>query len=166
MKNRHRLTQKSPATKKLFLASIERYSQIKNHWSNIALILPWLKDINTFVFLVLNKEAQILLLWSLSYLSVCSHWLSVWSLCLILLSLVCLISFFCLSVWSLSFVCLSDLFLLSVCLSDPQINTTEKTLFEKIDSHTLLLKSCVMSSYFESTISDCCVASILYTLWV
>ena len=36
---------------------------------------------------------------------------------------------------------------------------------EKIDSHTLLLKSCIMSSYFESTISDCSVASILYTLW-
>ena len=32
---------------------------------------------------------------------------------------------------------------------------------EKIDSHTMLLKSCVMSSYFESTISDCSVASIL-----
>ena len=44
------------------------------------------------------------------------------------------------------------------------INTTEKTLFEKIDSHTLLLKSCAISSYFESTISDCSVASILYTL--
>ena len=41
----------------------------------------------------------------------------------------------------------------------------EKTLLEKIDSHTLLLKSCVMSSYFESTISDCSVASILYSLW-
>ena len=41
----------------------------------------------------------------------------------------------------------------------------EKTLLEKIDSCTLLLKSCIMSSYFESTISDCSVASILYTLW-
>ena len=47
----------------------------------------------------------------------------------------------------------------------PQINTTEKTFLETIDSHTLLLKSCIMSSYFKSTISDCCVASILYTLW-
>ena len=46
-----------------------------------------------------------------------------------------------------------------------QINTTEKTLLEKIDSNTLLLKSCIISSYFESTISDCSVASILYTLW-
>ena len=46
-----------------------------------------------------------------------------------------------------------------------RINTTEKTLLEKIDSCTLLLKSCIMSSYFESTISDCSVASILYTLW-
>ena len=45
-----------------------------------------------------------------------------------------------------------------------QINNTEKTLLEMIDSRTLLLKSCVMSSYFESTISDCSVASILYTL--
>ena len=35
---------------------------------------------------------------------------------------------------------------------------------EKIDSRTLLLKSCAMSSYFESTISGCSVASILYTL--
>ena len=26
---------------------------------------------------------------------------------------------------------------------------------EKIDSHALLQESCVMSSYFESTISDC-----------
>ena len=41
----------------------------------------------------------------------------------------------------------------------------ERSLLEKIDSHTLLLKSCVMSSYFESTISDCSVASILCTLW-
>ena len=31
----------------------------------------------------------------------------------------------------------------------PWINTTEKTLLEKIDSPTLLLKSCVMSSYFK-----------------
>ena len=42
----------------------------------------------------------------------------------------------------------------------------EKTFMEKIDSHTMLLKSCVMSSYFESTISECSVASILYTLWL
>ena len=40
----------------------------------------------------------------------------------------------------------------------------KKTLLEKIDSHTLQLKSCIMSSYFESTISDCSVTSILYTL--
>ena len=41
----------------------------------------------------------------------------------------------------------------------------EKTLLEKIDCCTLLIKSCVKSSYFESTISDCSVASNLYTLW-
>ena len=52
-------------------------------------------------------------------------------------------------------------------LYQPRIITTEKTLLEKIDSHTLLLKSCIMSSYFKSIISDCSVASILYTLcWV
>ena len=36
---------------------------------------------------------------------------------------------------------------------------------EKIDSHTLQLESFIMASYFESTISDCIDASILYTLW-
>ena len=48
---------------------------------------------------------------------------------------------------------------------EPRINTTEKTLLEKIDSHLLLLKSCIITSYFELTISDCSVASIVYTLW-
>ena len=49
-----------------------------------------------------------------------------------------------------------------------RINTTEKTLLEKIDSRTMLLKSCIMSSYFKSTILDCSVTSILYsyTLYV
>ena len=55
--------------------------------------------------------------------------------------------------------------LLCIWVFVPQINTKEKTLLEKIDSHTLLLKYCVMSSYFKSTISDCSVASILYSLW-
>ena len=41
----------------------------------------------------------------------------------------------------------------------------EKTFMEKIDSHTLLLKSCIVFSYFESTISDSSVASILCSLW-
>ena len=50
--------------------------------------------------------------------------------------------------------------------TNPRINTTEKTLLEKINSRTLLLISCVMSSYFKLTISDCSVASILYTLWL
>ena len=45
------------------------------------------------------------------------------------------------------------------------INTTERSLLEKIHSCTLLLESCIMSSYFESTISDCSDASILCTLW-
>ena len=48
---------------------------------------------------------------------------------------------------------------------EPRIYTTEKSLLEKIDSRTLLLESCVMSSYFESIISDCRVTSFLYTLW-
>ena len=46
----------------------------------------------------------------------------------------------------------------------PWINTTEKTLLEKMDSCTLLLKSFIMFSYFELTISDYSVAPILYTL--
>ena len=46
----------------------------------------------------------------------------------------------------------------------PRINTTERSLLEKIDSRTLLLESCLMSSYFESSISDCTDASILYSL--
>ena len=45
-----------------------------------------------------------------------------------------------------------------------QINTTDRKLLKKIICCTLLLESCVMSSYFESTISDCSVASILYSL--
>ena len=48
----------------------------------------------------------------------------------------------------------------------PQINMTERTLLKKIDHCTLLLESCIMSSYFEPTISDCIFASILYFLWV
>ena len=45
------------------------------------------------------------------------------------------------------------------CIS--RTNTTEKTLFlEKIERPTLLLKFCVMSSYFKLTISVCSVASI------
>ena len=46
-----------------------------------------------------------------------------------------------------------------------QINTTESSLLEKINSCKLLLESCIMSSYFESPISDCRDASILHTLW-
>ena len=46
----------------------------------------------------------------------------------------------------------------------PRINTLERSHLEKIDSLTLLLESCVMSSYFESTISDYSDASILHTL--
>ena len=45
------------------------------------------------------------------------------------------------------------------------INTMERSLLEKINHRTLLLESCIMSSYFESTISNCSDASILYTLW-
>ena len=41
-------------------------------------------------------------------------------------------------------------------------NTTARSLLEKIDSHTLLLESCIMSNNFKSTISDCGDASILY----
>ena len=48
--------------------------------------------------------------------------------------------------------------------SQPQINTTERSLLEKIDSCTLLLESCFMSSNLESTISDSSHASILYSL--
>ena len=47
----------------------------------------------------------------------------------------------------------------------PPIDTTEKALLKKMDCRTLLLESCVKSSYFETTISDCSVASILYSLW-
>ena len=43
-----------------------------------------------------------------------------------------------------------------------QINITERSLLEKIN--TLLLESCIMSSDFELTISDCRDASILQTL--
>ena len=50
-------------------------------------------------------------------------------------------------------------------ITESRINTKEKTLLEKIDCRTLLLKSCIMTSYFEPTISDCSAASILYTLW-
>ena len=39
-------------------------------------------------------------------------------------------------------------------ITESRINTKEKTLLEKIDCRTLLLKSCIMTSYFESTISD------------
>ena len=49
---------------------------------------------------------------------------------------------------------------------DARINKMEKTLLEKIDSRTLLLKSCLMSSYLESTISDSSVTSMLDNLWV
>ena len=42
----------------------------------------------------------------------------------------------------------------------------ERSLLEKIDSHTLLLEYCIMSSYFESTISDFGDTSILYTLCI
>ena len=48
----------------------------------------------------------------------------------------------------------------------PQINTTKRTLLKKIDCCTLLLESCIMSSYFDSSISDSSVASILYSLWL
>ena len=41
---------------------------------------------------------------------------------------------------------------------EAQINTIEKTLWKKINCCTLLLESCVKSSYFESNISDCFVA--------
>ena len=43
------------------------------------------------------------------------------------------------------------------------IITSEKTLLEKIDSRKLLLKSCVMSSYFEF---QTVVSPLSYTLYV
>ena len=46
-----------------------------------------------------------------------------------------------------------------------QINTTERTLLKKNDRGTLLLESCVMSSYFESTISDSQRASAEALSW-
>ena len=49
--------------------------------------------------------------------------------------------------------------------SKSRINTTERSLLEKSDSCTLLLESCIISSYFKLTISDCSDTSILYTLW-
>ena len=61
----------------------------------------------------------------------------------------------------------SDFFIYWRCYADNELNTntTERSLLETIDSCTLLLLSCVMSSYFKSTISDCNDASILYSLW-
>ena len=46
------------------------------------------------------------------------------------------------------------------------MNKHYREVLEKIDSQTLLLESCIMSSYFESTISDWSDASILYTLCI
>ena len=77
-KNGHRLTLKSlftchhhppPTTRNLFLVSNERYGQNRLFYSGAtALILPWLKDIAHFVFMIVHKE--FLPLWSLTTLSV------------------------------------------------------------------------------------------------
>ena len=47
-------------------------------------------------------------------------------------------------------------------LLNARINTTARALLEKIDSHTLLPES----RYFDLTILDCNVTSILNTLWL